>query len=166
MGIENRRSGLQRRCKCVALCLGGVALKPYPDGDRILVEAATTDFTPTRFDGTGKAIGGVFKSKPLRQGKGWFVKMEYHDFLQREDGTTVYVIENKAFRSGENGGIGAQVPLNTVMVIEGIQAAGISGGSNQPIQVNVLLDGKVVARNTVHHINDMTRQAGKPVLLI
>lgn len=98
----------------IGLCLGGVALKPYPDGDRILVEAATTGFTPTRFDGTGKAIGGVFKSKPLRQWKDWFVKLEYHDFLQREDGTTVYVIENKAFRSGENGGIGAQVPLNTV----------------------------------------------------
>ena len=98
----------------IGLCLGGVALKPYPDGDRILVEAATTGFTPTRFDGTGKVIGGVFKSKPLRQGKDWFVKLEYHDFLQREDGTTVYVIENKAFRSGENGGIGEQVPLNTV----------------------------------------------------
>ena len=98
----------------IGLCLGGVALKPYPDGDRILVEAATTGFTPTRFDGTGKAIGGAFKSKPLRQGKDWFVKLEYHDFLQREDGATVYVIENKAFRSGENGGIGANVPLNTV----------------------------------------------------
>ncbi len=98
----------------IGLCMGGVALKPYPDGDRILVEAATTGFTPTRFDGTGKAIGGVFKSKPLRQGKDRFVKLEYHDFLQREDGKTVYVIENKAFRSGENGGIGAQVPLNTV----------------------------------------------------
>lgn len=98
----------------IGLCLGGVALKPYPDGDKILVETATTGFTPTRFDGTGKAIGGVFKSKPLRQGKDWFVKLEYHDFLQREDGATVYVIENKAFRSGENGGIGAHVPLNTV----------------------------------------------------
>ena len=67
-------------------------------------------------------------------------------------------------RSGYN--IEAPADLIRQMVIEGIQAAGISGGSNQPIQVNVLLDGKVVARNTVHHINDMTRQAGKPVLLI
>lgn len=98
----------------MGLCLGGIALKPSPEGDRILVEAATTGFTPTRFDGTGKAIGGVFKSKPLRQGKEWFVKMEYHDFLSREDGSTVYVIKNKAFRSGEDGGIGTQVPLNTV----------------------------------------------------
>lgn len=67
-------------------------------------------------------------------------------------------------RSGYN--IEAPADLIRQIVIEGIQAAGISGGSNQPIQVNVLLDGKVVARNTVHHINDMTRQAGKPVLLI
>lgn len=98
----------------MGLCLGGIAFKPYPDGDRILVGAATTGFTPTRFDGTGKCIGGVFKSKPVRQGKEWFVKMEYHDFLPREDGSTAYVIENKAFRSGEDSGIGTQVPLNTV----------------------------------------------------
>lgn len=40
--------------------------------------------------------------------------------------------------------------------------------ASQPINITVesKLDGKVVARNTVHHINDMTRQAGKPVLLI
>ena len=42
----------------------------------------------------------------------------------------------------------------------------MGGGGDRPIQVNVLLDGKVVARNTVHHINDMTRQAGKSVLLL
>ena len=29
----------------------------------------------------------------------------------------------------------------------------------------VNLDGKTVAKNTVKHINNMTRQAGKPVLL-
>lgn len=62
--------------------------------------------------------------------------------------------------------IEAPADLIRQMVIEGIQAAGISGGTDRPIQVNVMLDGKVVARNTVHHINDMTRQAGKPVLLL
>ena len=34
------------------------------------------------------------------------------------------------------------------------------------ITIETKLDGKVVARNTVRHINDMTIQAGKPVLLI
>lgn len=96
------------------LCLGGVALKPYQDGNRILVEEFTTGFTPTHFDGADKCIGGVFKSKPVQVGNEWFVRMEYHDFLHREDGSMVYVIENKAFRSGQDGNIGAQVALNTV----------------------------------------------------
>lgn len=98
----------------LGLCLGGVALKPYPDHGRILVDAFTTRFTPTRFDGTGKAIGGVFESRPVRQGKDWFVKLEYHDFQTREDGSCVYVVENHAFRSGQSGGIGRPVPLSAV----------------------------------------------------
>lgn len=112
------------------LCLGGVALKPYQDGGRILVEEFTTGFTPTRFDGAGRCIGGVFQSAPVRQGNEWFVRLEYHDFIPRAGGPEVYVIENKAFRSGPDGGIGAQVPLKTVdewaqyaerMEIEGLE---------------------------------------------
>lgn len=67
-------------------------------------------------------------------------------------------------RSGYN--VEAPADLIRQMVIEGIQAAGISGGSGGDIHITVELDGRVVARNTVHHINDMTLQAGKPVLLI
>lgn len=106
----------------LGLCLGGVALKPYPEGDRIFVDAATTGFTPTRFDGEGKVMGGVFQSQPVRQGKEWFVRLEYHDFLVRVDGTTVYTVENRAFRSGPDGGIGAQVPLNTVRAWAGLRS--------------------------------------------
>ena len=98
----------------LGLCLGGVALKPYPAGDGLLVDAYTTGFLPTRFDGAGRVTGGVFKSAPLRQGGDWYVKLEYHDLLPREDGPPVYVVENKAFRSGPEGGVGAQVPLNAV----------------------------------------------------
>lgn len=97
------------------LCLGGVALKPYPDDKgRLLVDVSTTGFTPTKFDGTGKVIGGVFKSQPLRQGDNWFVRMEYHDFQTRGDGSTVYVIENKAFSSDQSGSIGGPVELHSV----------------------------------------------------
>ena len=105
----------------LGLCLGGVCLKPYPDNGRVLVDAFTTKFTPTRFDGTGKAIGGVFESDLVHQGKDWFVKLEYHDFQTREDGSAVYVVENKAFRSGSGGGIGAQVPLNSVKQWGGLE---------------------------------------------
>lgn len=98
----------------LGLCLGGVCFKPYPSDRTILVDAFTTRFTPTIFDGTGKAICGVFKSEPVRQGKDWFIKLEHHDFRLRDDGSRVYVVENKAFRSGKDGGIGAQVPLSSV----------------------------------------------------
>lgn len=43
---------------------------------------------------------------------------------------------------------------------------GQTGGSRQPIQVNVMLDKRVLARAMVNEVNDMTLQAGKPVLLI
>lgn len=98
----------------LGLCLGGVCFKPYQSDSTILVDAFTTRFTPTIFDGTGKAICGVFKSEPVRQGKDWFIKLEHHDFQLRDDGSRVYVVENKAFRSGKDGGIGAQVPLSSV----------------------------------------------------
>lgn len=115
------------------LCLGGVALKPYSESERILVEEFTTGFSPTRFDGSGKCIGGVFKSEPVRNGSNWFVRLEYHDFLFRDDGSTVYVIENKAFRSGQDGGIGAQVPLNAVPAWAGIEDVQNIEGLDSPL---------------------------------
>ncbi len=119
----------------MGLCLGGVALKPYLEQgkNRVLVKAYTTDFTPTRFDGTGKCIGGVFKDGPIRQGKEWFVKLEYHDFLVQEDGSTAYVVENKAFRSGQDGGIGAQIPLDAVSEWKGLEERQAIGNLDGPL---------------------------------
>lgn len=56
-------------------------------------------------------------------------------------------------------------PLSTMKqaVMEAIMESGGLGGGTVTVVVN--LDGKEVARNTVKHVNDMTRQAGKPVLL-
>lgn len=98
----------------LGLCLGGIAFRPYQDRDRILVETYTTDFTPTQFDGTGKCTGGVFKSNPIRQGNEWYIKLEYHTFKTLEDGTSVYTIENRAFRSSRDGSVGAAVSLDAV----------------------------------------------------
>lgn len=97
----------------MGLCLGGVALKPYPDGNRLLVDACTTNFTPTRFDCAGKCIGGVFKSNPVRVGQDWYIKMEYHD-MQKQDGANIYIIQNKAYKSGREGNIGQEVSLSVV----------------------------------------------------
>lgn len=65
-------------------------------------------------------------------------------------------------RSGTN----IEAPLATIRqaVMEAMEAVGAGGAIN--ITVESKLDGKVVARNTVQHINSMTRAAGKPVLLL
>lgn len=149
------------------LCLGGVALKPYQDGPRILVEEFTTGFTPTHFDGADKCIGGVFKSAPVRKGNEWFVRMEYHDFLTREDGSTVYVIENKAFRSGQDGGIGAQVPLNTVdewsQLLEHVEIESLDGPLfayfKPPVANNVEPESKMGLSVYAGAIVDLIKQA-------
>lgn len=56
-------------------------------------------------------------------------------------------------------------PLSTMKqaFLEAMQQAGGAGSGTITVVVN--LDGREVARNTVRHVNDMTRQAGKPVLL-
>lgn len=103
----------------LGLCLGGLALKPCPEGDRIGIKAFTTGFTPTRFDSGGRAVGGVFKTGPVRQGKDWFVRLEYHDLLPQNP--PLYIIENQAFRSDSTGGVGAQVPLDMVEEWAGLE---------------------------------------------
>lgn len=98
----------------LGLCLGGAAMRPYPCRGKILVETFTTRFTPTRFDEEGNAVGGVFQSEPVQQGEKWYVKLEYHNLLPREDGGSVYVVENKAFKSGPGGTVGDPVQLSVV----------------------------------------------------
>lgn len=57
-------------------------------------------------------------------------------------------------------------PLSTMKqaMLEALQEAGGFGDGTVTVVVN--LDGKEIARNQVKHINDMTRAAGKPVLLL
>lgn len=57
-------------------------------------------------------------------------------------------------------------PLSTMKqaLMEAMQEVG-GGGNNRTIQVNLVVDGKTLARVVVPQINDMTKQAGKPVLL-
>lgn len=65
-------------------------------------------------------------------------------------------------RSGTN----IEAPLETIKqaLAEVMQSSG--NGGDIVVNITTTLDGRVLARNQVRHINDMTRQAGKPVLLI
>lgn len=63
-------------------------------------------------------------------------------------------------------GVNVEAPLATIKQALS-ETMREMGGMNGDIYITVesVLDGRVVARNTVRHINDMTRSAGKPVLL-
>lgn len=65
-------------------------------------------------------------------------------------------------RSGTN----IEAPLSTIKqaVTEAIQSMGGIGGDIN-ITVESVLDGKVIARNTINHVNSMTRSSGRSPLL-
>ena len=65
----------------------------------------------------------------------------------------------------QKSGTNIEAPLATIKqaMLEALRESGGSGSETITVVVN--LDGREVARNQVKHINDMTRQAGKPVLL-
>lgn len=70
-----------------------------------------------------------------------------------------------AILGDQRSGVNIEAPLATIKqaVTEAIQAIGGVGGDIN-ITVESVLDGKVVAKNTVRHINSMTRSSGKSPL--
>lgn len=91
----------------LGLALGGVALKPYIYGDKMLVDVTgAAGFQPTKFDPSGRCIGGVFKDKPVKVNGAYYVRLESHEL----NGTT-YTIKNKAYYSDSSGSVGADARL-------------------------------------------------------
>lgn len=94
----------------LGLALGGVALKPYIYGDKLLVDmTGAAGFQPTKFDPTGRCIGGVFRDKPVKVNGKYYVRLESHDLTD-----TTYTIKNKAYYSDSTGSVGAPAPLVVV----------------------------------------------------
>ena len=94
----------------LGLALGGVALKPYIYGDKMLVDVTgAAGFQPTKFDPSGRCIGGVFKDKPIKVNGTYYVRLESHEL----NGTT-YTIKNKAYYSDSSGSVGVDAQLTTI----------------------------------------------------
>ena len=62
----------------------------------------------------------------------------------------------------QKSGTNVEAPLSTIK--QAVMEA-MAQGSRKPINVNLVVDGKTLARVVVPNINNMTRAAGKPVLL-
>ncbi len=91
----------------IACALGGVMLKPYLDGDRIITAFIPADaFEVTRFCGDGKICGVKF-FQTIKEDNIIFTKCEEHEW----DGDS-YLITNRAYKS--RGGKEKQISLQEV----------------------------------------------------
>ena len=137
----------------------GLALKFFVDSvDDSKVRKATSGFTGTR----------VSTKTPTRSRR---------VAAQNLDGNAPVYNEIPALASGavippnrkflavlgdQKSGTNVEAPLSTIK--QAVMEA-MAQGSREPINVNLVVDGKTLARVVVPNINNMTRAAGKPVLL-
>lgn len=137
----------------------GLALKFFVDSvDDSKVRKATSGFTGTR----------VSTKAPTRSRRVAAQSLDgnapvYNDIPQLAHGAVIP--PNKEFLAvlgDQKSGTNVEAPLSTIK--QAVMEA-MAQGSREPINVNLVVDGKTLARVVVPNINNMTRAAGKPVLL-
>lgn len=102
--LENLRRFVEYGC-----AKGGLVLKPYVSGDKILVDFIQADkFFPTTFDSSGRITGAIFIGQIKKNGF-IYTRLEEHTIENK-----VYKIVNRAYLSRTEGLLGKEIPLNQV----------------------------------------------------
>lgn len=137
----------------------GLALKFFVDSvDDSKVRKATSGFTGTRVSTKAPARSRRVAAQNLDGNA-----LVYNDIPQLAHGAVIP--PNKEFLAvlgDQKSGTNVEAPLSTIK--QAVMEA-LAQGSREPINVNLVVDGKTLARVVVPNINNMTRAAGKPVLL-
>ena len=137
----------------------GLALKFFVDSvDDSKVRKATSGFTGTRVSTKAPARSRRVAAQSLDGNA-----PVYNDIPQLAHGAVIP--PNKEFLAvlgDQKSGTNVEAPLPTIK--QAVMEA-LAQGSREPINVNLVVDGKTLARVVVPNINNMTRAAGKPVLL-
>ena len=137
----------------------GLALKFFVDSvDDSKVRKATSGFTGTRVSTKAPARSRRVAAQSLDGNA-----PVYNDIPQLAHGAVIP--PNKEFLAvlgDQKSGTNVEAPLSTIK--QAVMEA-LAQGSREPINVNLVVDGKTLARVVVPNINNMTRAAGKPVLL-
>lgn len=137
----------------------GLALKFFVDSvDDSKVRKATSGFTGTR----------VSTKAPTRRRRVAAQSLDgnapvYNEIPALASGAVIP--PNRKFLTvlgDQKSGTNVEAPLSTIK--QAVMEA-LAQGSREPINVNLVVDGKTLARVVVPNINNMTRAAGKPVLL-
>lgn len=137
----------------------GLALKFFVDSvDDSKVKKATSSFTGTRVSTKAPARSRRVAAQSLDGNA-----PVYNDIPQLAHGAVIP--PNRKFLAvlgDQKSGTNVEAPLSTIK--QAVTEA-LAQGSREPINVNLVVDGKTLARVVVPNINNMTRAAGKPVLL-
>lgn len=92
-----------------ACAMGGIVLKPYPDGDKVAVDCIhADDFYPVAFNSRGEITSALFVERKTI-GQVVYSRIEHHII---EDGR--YTIKNKCYRGYSEDDVGTEVPLTEV----------------------------------------------------
>lgn len=137
----------------------GLALKFFVDSvDDSKVRKATSGFTGTRVSTKAPARSRRVAAQSLDGNA-----PVYNDIPALASGAVIP--PNRKFLAvlgDQKSGTNVEAPLSTIK--QAVMEA-MAQGSREPINVNLVVDGKTLARVVVPNINNMTRAAGKPVLL-
>ena len=137
----------------------GLALKFFVDSvDDSKVRKATSGFTGTRVSTKAPARSRCVAAQSLDGNA-----PVYNDIPALASGAVIP--PNRKFLAvlgDQKSGTNVEAPLSTIK--QAVMEA-LAQGSREPINVNLVVDGKTLARVVVPNINNMTRAAGKPVLL-
>lgn len=137
----------------------GLALKFFVDSvDDSKVRKATSGFTGTRVSTKAPARSRRVAAQSLDGNA-----PVYNDIPALASGAVIP--PNRKFLAvlgDQKSGTNVEAPLSTIK--QAVMEA-LAQGSREPINVNLVVDGKTLARVVVPNINNMTRAAGKPVLL-
>lgn len=92
-----------------ACAMGGIVMKPYPDGDRIAIDYIhADDFYPVAFNSRGEITSALFVERKV-VGQTVYSRVEHHTI--RDDG---YTIVNRCYKGYSQDDIGTEVPLTEV----------------------------------------------------
>lgn len=135
----------------------GLALKFFVDSvDDSKVRKATSGFTGTRVS-TSRSTRGAAAQRLNSAAPA------YNEIPALASGAVIP--PNRKFLAvlgDQKSGTNVEAPLSTIK--QAVMEA-LAQGSREPINVNLVVDGKTLARVVAPNINNMTRAAGKPVLL-
>ena len=99
--------GLRQKVE-IAAAGGGMAFKPYLDGDRLAVDCVPAwRFLPTAYN-QGEVTGAVFVEQ-VTKGKTFYTRMEHHQLTD-----TSYTIRNVAYMSTTEAELGRECSLDAV----------------------------------------------------